>query len=56
MPIPKYKIGDLVHVLPDVETIYKVVRVHREHYQTLYDVVPLIEKVQESQMEPVSKG
>jgi len=49
----KFKIGDNVHVLPDVETIYTVTKVHLGPHQTFYDVIePLIENVPESQLEP----
>lgn len=54
---PKFKIGDKVHVLPDIGTVYKVIKVKEGAYQFFYDVRELSGRMTlsdnpESQLEP----
>ena len=54
---PRFKIGDKVHVLPDIETVYIVIEVKEGSYQFFYDVKELsgsvkLSDVPESQLEP----
>lgn len=54
---PRFKIGDKVHVLPDIETVYVVIKVKEGAYQFFYDVRELVGNktlldVPESQLEP----
>lgn len=48
---PKFNVGERVHILPDVATVYEITKVHEGPYQFFYDVrEPLIKKIPESEL------